>query len=126
MREGAFLMKMKKNIEKIAREDGRFSPAAIKFVYEGLGYTAKKIAEEPRHVTGQTLCEGLKRLAVEKWGRLALLVLSTWGVKGSRDFGEIVYLMIKHKWMSAQATDSIDDFDGAYDFKAVFKDQFEF
>jgi len=126
MREGAFVMKMKKNIEKIAREDGRFSPAAIKFVYEGLGYTAKKIAEEPRHVTGQTLCEGLKKLAVEKWGRLALLVLSTWGVKGSRDFGEIVYLMIKHKWMSAQPTDSIDDFDGAYDFKAVFKDQFEF
>ena len=55
-----------------------------------------------------------------------MLVLSTWGVKGSRDFGEIVYLMIKHKWMSAQPTDSIDDFDGAYDFKAVFKDQIEF
>jgi uncharacterized repeat protein (TIGR04138 family) len=124
MREGTFAMKM--NIEKIAREDGRFSPAAIKFVYEGLGYTAKKIAEEPRHVTGQTLCEGLKKLAVEKWGRLALLVLSTWGIKGTRDFGEVVYLMIKHKWMSAQPTDSIDDFDDVYDFQAVFKDQFEF
>ena len=117
---------MKKDIERIAREDGRFSPAAIKFVYEGLGYTAKNVADEPKHVTGQTLCEGLRKLAIEKWGRLSLLVLSTWGVKSTQDFGEIVYLMIKHKWMSAQPTDSIDDFNDVYDFRTVFKDQFEF
>ena len=117
---------MKKNIERIAREDGRFSPAAIKFVYEGLGYTAKNVADKPKHVTGQTLCDGLRKLAMEKWGRLSLLVLSTWGVKTTRDFGEIVYLMIKHKWMSAQPTDSIDDFDNVYDFETVFKDEFTF
>ena len=116
----------KKSLERIAREDGRFSPSAIKFVYEGLGFTAKKVAEEPRHVTGQTLCEGLRKLAVEKWGRLAMLVLGTWGVRATRDFGEIVYLMIKHKWMSAQPTDTIDDFDDVYDFQTVFKEQFEF
>jgi len=28
--------------------------------------------------------------------------------------------------MSAQPTDSIDDFSDVYDFKTVFKDQFEF
>ena len=117
---------MKKKLEKIARKDGRFSPQAVKFVYEGLGYTAKKIVTEPAHVSGQTLCGGLKELAVEKWGRLAMLVLNTWGVKTTRDFGEIVYLMIGHKWMSAQPTDSIDDFNNVYDFKTVFKDQFRF
>jgi len=117
---------MKKNLEKIAREDGRYNSKAVKFVYEGLGYTAKKILVEPAHVTGQTLCEGLKKLAVEKWGRLAVLVLNSWNIKTTRDFGEIVYLMIKNKWMSAQPTDSIDDFNDVYDFKTVFKDQFEF
>jgi len=117
---------MKKNLEEIANEDGRFKSQAVKFVYEGLGYTAKKIVAEPTHVNGQTLCEGLKRLAIEKWGRLAMLVLNNWGIKNTHDFGEIVYLMIKHKWMSAQPTDSIDDFDSVYDFKTVFKDQFEY
>ena len=119
-------LKMKKNLEQIAREDTRFSLPAIRFVYEGLGYTAKKVTDKPKHVSGQTLCEGLRKLAIEKWGRLAILVLNTWGVKTTRDFGEIVYLMIKHKWMSAQPTDSIDDFNDVYDFKTVFKDQFEF
>jgi len=117
---------MKKNLEQIAGEDGRFTAPAIRFVYEGLGYTAKNVATEPKHVSGQTLCEGLKKLAVEKWGRLAMLVLSTWGIRTTRDFGEIVWLMIRNEWMSAQPTDSINDFNDVYDFKTVFKEQFEF
>jgi uncharacterized repeat protein (TIGR04138 family) len=88
---------MMKNLEQIAAEDGRFSVPAIRFVYEGLGYTAKNIATEPKHVSGQTLCEGLKKLAIEKWGRLALPVLNNWGIKSTHDFGEIVYLMIRHE-----------------------------
>jgi len=117
---------MKKNFEQIAKDDGRFNPAAVRFVYEGLGYTAKNIATEPKYVSGQTLCEGLKKLAIEKWGRMAMLVLNTWGVKTTLDFGEIVFLMIKHKWMRAQPTDTIDDFNDVYDFKTTFKDRFEF
>jgi uncharacterized repeat protein (TIGR04138 family) len=117
---------MKKKLEEIAKEDGRFSAAALKFVYEGLGYTAKKAATEPNHVTGQALCEGLKKLAIEKWGRLAMLVLNRWNIKTTRDFGEIVYLMIKHGWLSVQPTDSIDDFNDVYAFKTAFKDQFKF
>lgn len=117
---------MKKNFEQIAKEDCRFSPKAIKFVYEGLSFTVKKITVEPRHISGQTLCEGLRKLAVEKWGRLAMLVLNTWGINTTRDFGEIVYLMIRHKWMSAAETDSIDDFNDVYHFQTVFKDQFAF
>jgi len=112
---------MKKKLEEIAREDGRFSTGALKFVYEGLGYTAKKATTEPNHVTGQALCEGLKNLSIEKWGRLAMLVLNTWNIKTTRDFGEIIYLMIKHKWLSVQPTDSIDDFN----FQTAFKDQFK-
>ena len=117
---------MKKNLEQIASEDGRFNASAVKFVYEGLGYTAKNVAEEPKHVSGETLCQGLKKLALEKWGRLAMLVLNSWGIKTTRDFGEIVWLMIRHEWMSAQPTDSIEDFNNVFDFKTVFKDRFKF
>ena len=117
---------MKKTIEEIARENGRYSAAAFKFVYEGLGYTVQNIAKEPRHVSGQTLCEGLRRMAMERYGRLTMLVLNSWGIKTTRDFGEIVYTLIDHEWMSAQPTDSIDDFNGVYDFQIAFKDQFTF
>jgi uncharacterized repeat protein (TIGR04138 family) len=117
---------MKKSLEQIAKEDARYNPNGVRFVYEGLGYTAKRIADEPRHVTGQTLCEGIRRFSIERWGRLALLVLNTWGIKTTRDIGEIVWMMISNKWMSAQPTDTIEDFDNVYDFQTVFKDQFKF
>jgi uncharacterized repeat protein (TIGR04138 family) len=117
---------MREKLEKVARDDGRYSPRAVRYVYEGLSYTAKKLVSKPGHVTGQTLCEGLRKRAVEKWGRLALVVLNTWGVRTTRDFGEIVWLLIEHKWMSAQPADTIDDFNDVYDFKTVLKDQFEF
>ena len=123
-RESANVMKDK--LKKIATEDGRYSPRAIKFVYEGLSYTAKEIVSESAHVSGQELCQGLRRLAIQKWGKLAMLVLNSWNIETTRDFGEIVYLLISNKWMGAQSTDSIDDFNDVYDFKTVFKDQFKF
>lgn len=117
---------MKKTLEEIAKQDGRFSPAAYKFVYEGLGYTVQNVTDEPRHVSGQTLCEGLRKMALERYGRLAFLVLTSWKLKTTRDFGEIVYTLIDHEWMSAQPTDTIDDFNDVFDFKSVLKDQFQF
>jgi uncharacterized repeat protein (TIGR04138 family) len=113
---------MKKSIEKIALEAKRYNPVAFRFVYEGLGYTVKNVDDEPRHISGQTLCEGLRRMAVEKYGRLALLVLNSWGIRTTRDFGEIVYILIDHEWMRAQPTDSIDDFNAVYDFETAFRD----
>ncbi len=117
---------MKKKLDNIARDDGRYSLAMMKFVNESLSYTVRNMADEPGHVTGQLLCEGLKKLALEKWGRLAKLVLNSGGVMTTSDIGEIVYLMIENQWMSSRATDSIDDFNDIYDFETVFKKQFTF
>ena len=117
---------MKRDVEQIAREDGRYSHQAVRFVYEGLTHTVKNIADEPGHVSGQLLCEGLRQLALKKWGRLSLLVLDSWGVKTTRDFGEIVWLMIQNELMSAQPADTIDDFDNIYDFKSTFKNSSDF
>jgi uncharacterized repeat protein (TIGR04138 family) len=112
---------MKKSLDEIAKADGRYNAKALKFVYEGLGFTLKNVSCEPGHVSGQILCEGLRQLALKKWDTLALLVLNNWGVNSTRDFGEIVYLMIDYEWMSSQPTDTIDDFNDVYDFKTTFK-----
>lgn len=117
---------MKKSPEEVGRIHGRYNPAAYRFVYEGLGYTVKGMSGEPRHVSGQILCDGLRRMSLERWGRLSGLVLGSWGVRTTRDFGEIVYALIEHEWMSAQPTDTIDHFNGVYDFDTVFRDRFEF
>lgn len=120
---------MKLTLDQIAAQDGRYDVRALKFVYEGLGATIDKLRQEvdddtPRHITGQQLAYGLAELAKQRWGRLAAMVLNYWGVKTTRDFGEIVYLMIAHHWMTSQETDRIEDFDHVYDFTEMFENQY--
>ncbi len=125
-------MTNKKNIEEIAKEDGRYSPEALKFVFEGLGATIRRIVQaegehpDPRHITGKEFAEGLGQLSLERWGRLGRMVLNHWGIRTTRDFGEIVFLMIKNEWMTSQETDAIEDFDNVFDFETVFEKQFNF
>ena len=123
-------MNTKKTIEQIARSDGRYHPGAFRFVYEGLGSTVRKLRDQNQyeqigHITGESLAKGLGELAIEKWGRLARTVLENWNVHNTRDFGNIVYLMIENQWMSAQSSDNIKDFDNVYDFEQVFEKQFQ-
>ncbi len=122
---------MKKTLEEISCQDGRYDTKALKFVFEGLGHTIRRIREaeeedqeSPRHITGAELAEGIAQLAVERWGLLARMVLNQWGLKTTRDLGEIVYLMIANKWMTAQESDRIEDFDNVFDFEQVFEKQY--
>ena len=123
---------MKKTIEEIAKEDGRYNARALKFVFEGLAATIDKFRQQedleamPRHITGQELAWGLAEVAQKRWGRLAAMVLEDWGVHTTRDFGEIVYLMIDSGWMTSQETDTIEDFDHVFDFTEVFEKQYVF
>ena len=120
---------MKKTIEEIAAEDGRYSPRALKFVFEGLATTidtigAAEAADAPRHISGQELSLGLAAVARKRWGRLAAMVLGRWGLHTTRDFGEIVYLMIASGWMSSQDSDTIEDFNDVFDFTDYFETQY--
>ena len=121
---------MKKTIEEIAQEDGRYDAKALKFVFEGLASTVEKFRQKPesedtpRHISGQELAWGLAETAQKRWGRLAAMVLSTGNLNTTRDFGEIVFLMIDSGWMTSQETDTIEDFDEVFDFTEVFEKQY--
>jgi len=71
-------------------------------------------------VTGQDLCHALRILATQRWGALAREVLRRWNIRRTRDFGEMVYLLIGLRIMGKQDTDDIADFDDVYDFATAF------
>ena len=126
------LTEPKKTIEEIAALDGRYDVRALQFVYEGLGRTVERFRAEyegsfePHHISGAQLAGGLGDFAMDRWGRLARMVLGRWGITTTRDFGEIVYLMIEYGWMSAQDSDRVEDFDGVFDFEQNFEKGFRF
>jgi len=121
------------SLEDIAREDGRYPAEALAFVSEALHFTQKMLGREPRkgrklrdcHVTGRELCEGIRRFALQEFGYMAKTVFEKWGIRSTRDFGEIVYLLIRYGLMSKTESDSIDDFNDVYDFSEAFDHPFE-
>ena len=107
-------------LKKMVERDGRYPTSAYRFIYEGLDYTLKRIGCK-RHVTGRELAEGLRDLAIEQFGGMARMVLETWGIRSTSDFGNMVFNLTDSGLMSQSETDNREDFDGVYPFDKVFR-----
>ncbi|MCK5114325.1 MAG: hypothetical protein KAR11_06135 [Phycisphaerae bacterium] len=114
----------KREIDKIIADDGRYKIEAFGFLHEGLARAAKDAYGDQKvpsgHVSGQQLCQGIRDLAVERWGMMAPVVLQKWGVNESIDFGNMVYLLIKHGFMRKTDEDSVEDFRNVFNLDKDF------
>lgn len=111
-------------VELIVQRDPRFDKDAYFFLKEVLEYTAGegKKHKEPqgRHVTGQQLLEGVRKVALAQFGPMVLTVFDAWGVKRGEDFGDMVYSLIDAGFFRKSPQDSPEDFAGGYSFYDAF------
>lgn len=109
-------------ITLICRRDRRYPFSAYEWLLtEGLSYTMHRhpgLSEEaPRHLTGREVAEGLRACAQEQFGPLAREVWSHWGIRATRDWGEIVYNLINAGLLQKHDDDRPEDFDKVYDLR---------
>jgi uncharacterized repeat protein (TIGR04138 family) len=83
-------------------------------------------AEEERHVTGQELCEAVRRFALEQYGYMAKTVLANWGIHATADLGELVFNLIRIRQMRKTPQDRREDFHDVYNFDTAFQQDFRF
>lgn len=108
-----------RSIKRIVKQDTRYPADAYVFVLEALHYTRKRFGLRG-HVTGQQLCEGIKCLALERYGAMTKMVFEHWGISKTLDFGNIVINMVNEKVLSKTPDDKLHDFEDVYDFDDVF------
>lgn len=101
-------------ITKLRRRYPAYHEAAYLFALSGLQYTIDRL-DEVRHVTGPELAAGCRDLALEQFGPMARTVFEYWGVRTSRDLGEVVFALVNQGVLVAEACDSPEDFDGVFD-----------
>lgn len=106
-------------VEDICNQDKRYKPDAYEFVLQGLNFTQNKLKKKT-HVSGVELTFGLRDYAIDQYGALAGRVLAYWGIKQTRDFGNIVFSMIEKKLLAKTEEDSLADFNAVYDFNSAF------
>ncbi len=120
---------MTQSVSRVAVQRRAYPAEALEFVREGLAHTVRMVhgsepvdldAGESHHVSGRQLCLGLRSLAVEKWGRLAGLVLRRWGVAGTIDFGRIVFDMVQAGVLRTSPEDTLEDFRDVFAFDEAF------
>jgi uncharacterized repeat protein (TIGR04138 family) len=122
-----FDIKFVQSVEKILKEDSRFSPEAYDFVAKTVSFTVQafeKKERQKRHITGRELINGLLALSSSEYGPLAYEVLSGWGIEKDRDVGQIVFNMIKHQLLSKNENDNLSDFDAGIDLKKEISNHF--
>lgn len=111
----------------------RYHADAYRFVFEALQYTQEKLQkprgpmmrdsesgepeDEEAHISGQELLQGIRELALKRFGLLTRTVFQTWGVQSTSDFGRIVFELVDRGEMRKTDRDSLDDFIGVFDFE---------
>lgn len=110
---------------------GEYHPMAYQFVREGVRHTVEMIhglremqereggtlhaPDSARHVSAQQLCYGLKDLAMDRYGGMAHTVLSHWGIRATRDVGNIVFAMLAVGILGRSDSDALEQFDSVFD-----------
>ncbi|MBN2579046.1 MAG: hypothetical protein JXB10_08655 [Pirellulales bacterium] len=134
-------------LARLIQEDRRYPLEAYVFLFEALQFAQQVLGmgadkpsdpppEEPpemdvesrgqRHVTGQELCEAIRRYALHQYGFMAKTVLNSWGLRTTADFGEVVYNLIRIGQMRKAPGDSRVDFNDLYDFDQAFRQDYRF
>jgi uncharacterized repeat protein (TIGR04138 family) len=128
---------LRSELAQVVLGDKRYAPEAYEFLWQSLTFTQEMLGKTPpteapdkeadeeseqeiRHVTGRELLDGVRRLALEQFGRMSAVVFRMWGVRSTSDFGAMVYRLIDAGIWHCSATDRKEDFDDAYDFDKAF------
>jgi uncharacterized repeat protein (TIGR04138 family) len=117
-------------VDAVRNKDPRYAKAAYYFLRAALDHTLKTMAPEVRtpeshHVSGQQLLEGIRSYALDQFGPMAYTVLTEWGLKESRDFGNLVFNLVEIGVLGKTDTDRIEDFENGFDFKGALLLPFE-
>jgi uncharacterized repeat protein (TIGR04138 family) len=106
--------------------DPSYMPEGYDFLRESLEATLKRRAKSKQktshggHVSAGELLEGFRIQALKDFGPMAPLVLEHWGIRSCADIGRMVFLLVEAGAFGRTENDSVEDFEGGYDFHEVF------
>lgn len=107
-------------MDRLRERNPRYRETAYVFLISALHFVLQRL-DETRHITGRELAEGVRDLAIERFGPMARTVLEHWGIRSTGDVGEIVFALVECGILIKQDEDCIGDFLGVFDFEEAFE-----
>ena len=110
-------------LEQLQERNPRYHGKAYLFLLHSL-HSVLEDLEAPRHITGRELAQGVRDLALERFGPMARTVLEHWGIHTTDDLGEIVFALVDCGILIKQDDDRREDFRDIYDFEETFEQDY--
>jgi len=110
-------------MDQIRMREQRFDERAYLFVLAALEFCQTRLTER-RHITGAELAHACRSLAIDRFGLTARLVLEHWGVRSTRDIGDIVFTLVDLGLLISQPQDRREDFDDVFEFAQAFESEY--
>ena len=107
-------------LDQLQERNPRFDTRAYVFVLAALHSVIHQLPE-PRHISGRELAEGVRGLAIERFGPLARTVLEHWGIHATEDLGGVVFALVEQGILTKQDDDRPEDFVDVFDFQEAFE-----
>ena len=107
-------------LDQLQERNPRFHARSYLFVLQAL-HTVIQSLDEPRHISGRELTEGVRELALGRYGPMARTVLEHWGIHSTEDVGRVVFAMVEQGILIKQDEDQAEDFADVFDFEETFE-----
>jgi uncharacterized repeat protein (TIGR04138 family) len=107
-------------LDRLQERNPRFHARSYIFVLQALHSVIQGL-DAPRHVTGQELAQGVRELALGRFGPMARTVLEHWGIHATEDVGGVVFAMVEQGILIKQEGDHPEDFTDVFDFEEAFE-----
>jgi uncharacterized repeat protein (TIGR04138 family) len=107
-------------LNQLQERNPRFDTKAYFFVLAAL-HSVIHALDEPRHISGGELADGVRRLALERFGPMARIVLEHWGICATEDVGGVVFALVEQGVLIKQDGDRPEDFADVFDFEEAFE-----
>jgi len=121
-------IQFEESVVSILKRDPRYDCQAYVFLKEALDFTLKRFFEDSsgrsRHVSGKELLEGFRDHALEQYGPMASTLMEEWGIRESRDVGNMVFRLIEEQVFGKQDSDKPEDFEGLFDLNHALRAPF--
>lgn len=108
---------------KLRQRGDTYDERAYLFVLASIEFLQGRLPER-RHVSGAEVTLACRDFAQEQFGLMARAVLECWGVRGTEDFGKIVYSLVEVGVLVTQPGDKVEDFQGVYAFEQAFDESY--
>lgn len=110
-------------LDQLQERNPRFHARSYEFVLHAL-HSVIRALDEPRHITGNELTNGVRELALSRYGPLARTVLEHWGIHETEDVGRVVFAMVEQGILVKEDEDDQQDFTDLFDFEEAFEREY--